>query len=371
MLIQKEKEQTQNYCDKNPICSKKVKRNESLYCNDFSLTLQEEVKNYCDRTTIFDSLTLQTTSLFEDSAVLWSNSLPPDLKESTRNKYFNLLNNYILPYYGKRSLNQITYEFIEQQCNLLLVTGGRKKGGLSPKTVADSLAVVRNILRYCKNRGIPIPCDGTAISIKQKPTVMRILNRREQFQLCQYIFRRGTLKDIGVLLALYTGIRIGELCALRWENISLQDRTLFINHTLQRIQDRASKKTRIVITSPKSVCSIRTIPIPESLADIMVAYKCSNSSFFLTGCEDRYIEPRLMEAHFHKLLLEAEIKDANFHALRHTFATRCVEVGFDIKSLSEILGHSSVTITMNRYVHPSMELKKENMEKLTSLINGK
>ena len=146
----------------------------------------------------------------------------------------------------------------------------------------------------------------------------------------------------------------------------------FIFHkTMQRIQTQGGpSKTKVVITEPKSFCSIRDIPLSKDIAELIPEHKDPNA-YFLTGKINQYIEPRTMENHFKRILKELDIENAHFHTLRHTFATRCVEVGFDIKSLSEILGHANVNITLNRYVHPSMDLKQKNMEKLSDLFSVK
>ena len=138
----------------------------------------------------------------------------------------------------------------------------------------------------------------------------------------------------------------------------------------QRIQDRTNSeyKTRIVVTTPKSACSIRTIPVPHGLMTILTAHKASSTGYILTNSDQNPLEPRTMQNHFKKVLKNSGITSANYHSLRHTFATRCIELGFDVKSLSEILGHASVNITMNRYVHPSMDLKRENMQRLSDLL---
>ena len=175
------------------------------------------------------------------------------------------------------------------------------------------------------------------------------------------------LFKFGTLFALYTGIRIGELCALQWEDVSLQSATLKVQKTLQRIQDTtkgASSKTKIVITEPKSKCSIRDIPIPKFLVEIARHFSDSPKAYILTGDKLKYTEPRTVQNHFKKYIDSCGIERANFHALRHTFATRCIELGFEIKSLSEILGHANVNITLNRYVHSSFDLKSANMNKL-------
>jgi integrase len=172
---------------------------------------------------------------------------------------------------------------------------------------------------------------------------------------------------LGVLLSLYTGIRIGELCALRWENIDLTEKTMRINSTMQRIPDftGGAAKTQVTITSPKSKCSVRTIPLPDFLAALLASFAAQPKAFLLTGEKLRFVEPRTVQNRFKAYIKACGIESANFHCLRHTFATRCVELGFDVKTLSEILGHSSVNITLGRYVHSSLDLKRTNMAKLT------
>lgn len=308
--------------------------------------------------------------LFASVAAEWFDNIKPQIKESTGNKYQNLLKSYILPIYGEKTLNAITYDFIERQCNNLLLSGGKNGTGLSPKTVADVLSVIRNILKFAIRKDKYVPCDGRAIQIKQISKGMRVLSKSEQEKLCQYLFLEPDPYNIGILICLFTGLRIGEICALRWEDISFSEQTLFVHNTLQRVQNKTGtgSKTKIVITTPKSSCSIRTIPMPDSLLKILASHRMSAVGYLLTNSETKFVEPRTMQNRFKKALKQSGIEPANFHAIRHTFATRCIELGFDVKSLSEILGHATVNITMNRYVHPTLELKKENMKKLSSLL---
>lgn len=310
-------------------------------------------------------------TVFSLVASNWFETIKLQTKESTQNKYFNLLTNYILPTYGEQPLESITYEFIEVHCNFLLTAGGKKGMGLSPKTVTDVLAVIRNILKFAVRKGYYVPCDGSAIQVKRVMKPIRVLSKQEQERLCNYILRKQDSYHIGILVCLFTGLRVGEICALRWEDVSFVEQTIYVHHTLQRVQNKSGQgeKTKIVITTPKSVCSIRTIPMPDELRDILAAYQTSATGFLLTNDEIEFVEPRTMQNQFKKALQASGIEAANFHAIRHTFATRCVELGFDVKSLSEILGHATVNITMNRYVHPTLELKKENMKKLSSLLN--
>lgn len=143
-----------------------------------------------------------------------------------------------------------------------------------------------------------------------------------------------------------------------------------MHKTMQRLQipESTSQKTHITVTSPKSKCSIRTIPIPDNLVQLIQREFPNRQGYVLASPDEEYIEPRTMQNYFCYVQRQCGLTPVNFHALRHTFATRCIELGFDVKSLSEILGHASVNITMNRYVHPSMELKQQNMQKLSALL---
>lgn len=301
----------------------------------------------------------------------WLFVITPHIKESTYIKYSNLLNSYILPQLGNQYIHTLSHGMIEIFCNDLLIKGGSKGTGLSPKTVSDCLVLIRSILQYSAKQGNMPLCNAASITVKRQPKEMRILTRNEQEHLCKYLYEHINARNLGILLSLFAGIRIGEICALKWKDISLTEKTIQVHQTMQRIQNKNSNvngKTKILISSPKSVCSVRTIPLPDELVNILELNRQSQSSYVLTGLNDKYVEPRTMQNHFHRVLKECKIEKMNYHSLRHTFATRCIELGFDITSLSEILGHASVNITMNRYVHPSMELKRKNMMRLSELI---
>lgn len=308
--------------------------------------------------------------VFSNIASEWFESIKLHTKTSTQNKYHNMLTNYILPEYDNQPFSTITYEFIEAHCKFLLESGGKKGNGLSPKTVSDVLAIIRNISKFAIRKGIYVANDANAVQIRQDIKPMRVLNKAEQSQLCEYILKKPEACSIGILVCMFTGLRIGEICALRWEDISFSDQSIYIHHTLQRIQMHRGHgaKTEVVVTTPKSSCSIRKIPLPDEILEILVLNKKASSGYVLTNDEYKFIEPRTMQNKFKKILKAVGIENANFHALRHTFATRCVELGFDVKSLSEILGHATVNITMNRYVHPTYEMKKKNMQKLSGLL---
>ena len=317
-----------------------------------------------------DSDTKTDTIIMKEISEQWFLSIQSQIKESSSIKYRNLLKNYLLPKIGDLTLNELTNDRIETCCNELRLNGGVKGRGLSAKTVSDVLVLLRNILRFAAKNGKTPACDASSIQIKSTFREMRVLSRTEQERLCEQLYSDLSATNIGILICLFTGLRVGEICALRWEDISISEQTIHVHQTMQRIQNDSDTRPRskVIVTAPKSQCSIRTIPLPNNIASIIKDIPEPRKGYFLTGCENKYIEPRTMQNCFKRVLNKSGIEHANFHALRHTFATRCVELGFDVKTLSEILGHASVNITMNRYVHPSMELKRENMERLSSLI---
>lgn len=290
------------------------------------------------------------------------------IKESTYIRYRNSIQNHINPQLGKYPIEKISTALMETFISHLATNGNLNgNGGLSSKTISDILVIVKESFRYAQAHGVVTICNFDNIGVKKVPHEMRVLNCAETQRLIHELLKEPDLYKIGVFISLFTGIRIGELCALQWKNISITDRTIKIEQTMQRLQSNNPndiRKTRIIITEPKSFASVRIIPLPEFVVDLIKPYQKNAGAYLLSGEAKRYVEPRTMQNRFKGYLLTCSIEDANFHSLRHTFATRCIESGFDVKTLSEILGHSSVKITLDKYVHSSMELKRMNMEKL-------
>ena len=290
------------------------------------------------------------------------------IKESTYSRYVHLSETHILPRLGELTLDQLTTQAVEHHISFLISEGrvdGR--GGLAPKTASDILTIIKGSIDYARCSGHQINCYLDRLTIKKPQVDMRVLSPDEQQKLLGVLLCNTDLPKLGVLLCLYTGMRIGEVCALRWENFDLSEGLLSIRETLQRIQDvdvGSSRKTKIVITEPKSKNSIRVIPLPASLIQIARQFQAVPKAYLLTGLVDKYMEPRSLQYNFKKYIEESGLSDVNYHALRHTFATRCIELGFDVKTLSEILGHTNVNITLNRYVHSSMDTKRANMQRL-------
>lgn len=308
------------------------------------------------------------SALYSEVLDAWLQSTRINIKESTYARYSHLIDTHIRSQLGKYQISKISTQLIEGFIENLLSCGRvDNNGGLSAKTVTDILTIVKSTIDYARYNNLVVSCNLSKLTIKKKDKEMRVLCQSEQDALIRVLIADMDLYKFGVLLSLYTGIRIGELCALQWEDLSITNSTLKVRKTMQRIQETnigASSKTKIIITEPKSDCSIRDIPLPSFLVEIARQFRDHPKAYILSGERGKYIEPRTMQNRFKTYVKESGISDANFHSLRHTFATRCVEVGFELKSLSEVLGHSNVNITLNRYVHSSFELKYSNMNKL-------
>lgn len=316
--------------------------------------------------------TNKSVVLYCEVLSMWLRSTILKTKESTLSKYSHIINTHIRPALGNYPINMISTELIEDYIERKLQSGRIDNAGpLSSKTVIDILTIIKSTIEYAKECGFSVTCNLSRVSVRRKEKEMRVLSLSEQNALVCTLLRDTDRYKFGILLSLFTGIRIGELCALKWENFIRDSSILQIKTTLQRIQNldpTSSNKTKIVITEPKSQCSIRDIPIPDCIIPLVNKFMGKKNEFVLTGECSTFVEPRTMQNKFKKYLIESGVCDANYHSLRHTFATRCVEMGFEIKSLSEILGHSSVNITLSRYVHSSFELKTNNMNKLNSLL---
>lgn len=308
------------------------------------------------------------TVLYQNILTSWLEAQRINVKESTYARYYHVIYTHISPNIGSTRIDEITTRLIETYVAQLIDSGRIDgNGGLSSKTTGDILTVIKATIEYAKHDNYPIQCDLGRVCIKQQKREMRVLSVEEQQKLTGILMTDTDLIKFGILLSLYTGIRIGEVCALKWSNLNTSTGILSVTETMQRIKDtsnRSISKTKIVLTEPKSKSSVRDIPLPTFLIDIAKGFQNNGNSYLLTGDKNRFIEPRTMQYRFKTLLEKSQIPNVNYHSLRHTFATRCIEVGFDVKTLSEILGHSNVNITLNRYVHSSFELKRKNMGKI-------
>ncbi|MCD8378744.1 MAG: tyrosine-type recombinase/integrase [Lachnospiraceae bacterium] len=309
---------------------------------------------------------IEDETLFRYAAKEWLRYKESAVRESTHAYYSFVVTNQLLPVLGGIALTEITSDIISEFLNEKKAHGRKEDGSaLAPKTVADMKVILKQILNYAKEKGM-IEAVPACPAVPVRQGTIRVLTRQEQRLVEQAALALDKPFALGILLSLYGGLRIGEVCALKWGDFDFRNGTIRINKTAARIQNLENGKvvgTRLVIGKPKTDCSQRTVPLPETVLQYFKERRAEDTAYVLTGTE-KLMEPRSCLARFKRFLKRCGVEDHTWHSLRHTFATRCVESGVDIKSLSEIMGHADVEITMQRYVHPSMDTKKEQVNKL-------
>ena len=279
------------------------------------------------------------------------------VKESTYSNYYDIVNNHVIPYLGNEYCKNIDKKKIISFNQYLLTEGNKKNNkGLSNKTVKDINIILKQILNH----------ENISINVKIPkviPKEIKVMSKEDYLKLQNYCLCNLNTYTLGILICMYTGLRIGEICALKWENIDLDKGIIYVRSTIQRIKDFNSGKSKILISSPKTSSSFREIPIINFLLPLLKKFKNNNDYYVITN-KIKYIEPRGYYLRYQTILNKLNMNYYNFHCLRHTFATKCAELGVDAKSLSELLGHSNVKTTLTLYVHPSMDAKKTYMDKL-------
>lgn len=300
--------------------------------------------------------------LYKDWIWDWLSYKKDYIKESTYANYSNIISNHIAPHLGKYYLkdlnNRIIQEFLLEKYKI-----GRldNLGGLSSKTIRDIVAIIKSSLKFAMKEDLisNFNLDFIYPKISSKDKIYTI-SKQDQNKLIDYILKNQSSKNFGILLTLYSGIRIGELCALQWKDIDFKNNILNINKTLQRvyIKDKQINKSKLIITNPKTHNAEREIPLNKDFAKELKKFKTENEDYILSGSR-KWIEPRTYRRFFARTLEKVKIDKINFHGLRHTFATNCIKLGVDYKTVSELLGHATVNITLNLYVHPQMSQKKK------------
>lgn len=308
---------------------------------------------------------------FEDFAKEWLEEKRIYLKESTYGTYFIIVYKHVIPYWKNVKIKDITEERI-QEFILVLLDNGKKKseGGLSLKTVKDILMVLKLILKAADKKNLYI-YKKLDIHFPKKGEIKRleVLYENDKQQLIEAIQKDLNCRSLGILFCLQTGVRIGELCAIQWKDIDLTRKIVFINKTIQRISNKDNNgnfQSTVMITSPKTNSSVRTIPLSLSLALLLQKFNPNDDECFLITGKRKYLEPHTYRYFYKNFLKKHNLSYTHFHNLRHTFATDCIRLGGDFKVVSELMGHASVVTTMNLYVHPQIEEKRQCIELLSS-----
>lgn len=301
---------------------------------------------------------------FEEVLRLWLSENRVRLKGGTVNKYYSIIHTQIIPGLGKVPIGALTTGMINSFLAEKLEQGRLKgTGGLSPSYVRTIMLVIKAAHHFAVENHLCAPLSGTIYKPSIPKKDIRILSREEQKLLEAQLRTESDALRVGIFLSLHAGLRLGEICALTWEDVDLEHRILYVRHTVARVMDR-ERNSVFCIDTPKTKASFREIPISSVLHAILLKRRRTSEFQYVISDKKDFMNPRTFEQRFYRVMQKTSLQSMNFHALRHTFATRCIEAGVDVKSLSEMLGHSNAAITLNTYVHSSMELKRAQIEKL-------
>lgn len=297
--------------------------------------------------------------VFGAAALCWLSETEKKKKPASFRKYCSVYEKYLEAPLGMVSVSELSGQVFEE------VLVEYQKDGLSESLLRSITSVLNQILAYSEAQ---YQTEHFRYSFKKESRESRpveVLKQSEQIRMLEYLHQDMDICKLGIILCIFTGLRLGELCALKWEDIDLNGKILYVNSTVQRIAvEGHTTKTILMEGTPKSICSRREIPIADELITLL-------GPFYGTGVyvlnQQKPMEPRTYQNKFQTYLKQAGIERKNFHILRHTFATNCIASGMDVKSLSEVLGHADVKITLNRYVHPSMETKRRHVNSMSAV----
>ena len=297
---------------------------------------------------------------FEEIVVLWQADKKQYVKRSTYSAYSLLVNNHLIPAFAG------AYDVTEELVQSFVFT--KLEQGLSQKSIKDILIVLKMILRFAVKQGF---MQHREIDVKfpteRERQELEVLSRSSQKQIMEYVQRHFTFMNLGIYICLCAGLRIGEVCALVWDDIDVESEVINVSKTIQRIYviEGGEKHTEVIIDTPKSKNSIREIPIAKDLLKMIKPFKkVVNGGFYVLTNSAQPTEPRTYRNYYKRLMKELDMPKLKFHGLRHSFATRCIESHCDYKTVSVLLGHSNISTTLNLYVHPNMEQKKKCVEQM-------
>lgn len=301
---------------------------------------------------------------FQEIIRLWREDKKQYVKTSTISAYTLLIENHILPAFGKADrINEAdVQEFVFEKLN----------SGLSQKSIKDILIVLKMILKF----GVKNGCfEYTQIDIKfptqRERQEIEVLSRSNHRKVISHIQENFTFRNLGIYICLCAGMRIGEICALKWEDIDTENGIISVKKTIQRVYmiEGEERYTELILDSPKTKNSIRDIPMTRDLIKLLKPLKrIVNNNYFVLTNEAKPTEPRTYRNYYKQFMQEIGVPILKFHGLRHSFATRCIESKCDYKTVSVILGHSNISTTLNLYVHPNMEQKKRCIDQMVKAL---
>lgn len=290
----------------------------------------------------------------------WKEEKKKYVKKSTYAAYQLLIQNHIKPYFG--DLYEVNEEKVQQ------FVFDKLDAGLSEKTIRDIIIVLKMILKFgIKNGYLEYIQIDAKFPSKQEKKDLDVLSKADQKKFMEHLRNNFTFKNLGIFICLSTGMRIGEICGLRWCDVDTVEGVIKVRHTLQRIYiiEGETRHTELLLDTPKTANSVRDIPMSSELLKMLKSLnKVVNENYYVISNDIKPIEPRTYRNYYKKLCKQLDIPELNFHGLRHSFATRCIESKADYKTVSVLLGHSNISTTLNLYVHPNKEQKKKTIDKM-------
>lgn len=302
---------------------------------------------------------------YEEWLDIWMEKERFFIKESTYATYTNIIENHLKPVLGKKKINNITNEDLQNFIILKLSTSKKNlEKGLALKTVKDMTVLIKNTLKTAtQNKLMPFQNFQCKFPSSFSKSHLKTFSVEEQKILFKYLINNQNSKNLGILLCLQTGLRLGEICGLQWQDINLEKSTLTICRTLQKIYIKEKNKSysKTIISTPKTKTSNRIIPLNIDFINLIKPFQQNKNNYFITNSTN-YLKPHCYRYYYQKLLHFLNLPKLKFHSLRHTFATQAVELGIDCKTISEILGHANMNTTLNLYVHPKTEYKRKCLD---------
>lgn len=290
----------------------------------------------------------------------WKEEKKKYVKKSTYAAYQLLIQNHIKPYFG--DLYEVNEEKVQQ------FVFDKLDAGLSEKTIRDIIIVLKMILKFgIKNGYLEYAQIDAKFPSKQEKKDLDVLSKADQKKFMEHLRNNFTFKNLGIFICLSTGMRIGEICGLRWCDVDTVEGVIKVRHTLQRIYiiEAETRHTELLLDTPKTANSVRDIPMSSELLKMLKSLnKVVNENYYVISNDIKPIEPRTYRNYYKKLCKQLDIPELKFHGLRHSFATRCIESKADYKTVSVLLGHSNISTTLNLYVHPNKEQKKKTIDKM-------
>lgn len=290
----------------------------------------------------------------------WALDKRPYVKQSTFAAYSLIIENHLLPFFGEYV--EITEDMVQDFVLMKLAKG------LSQKSVKDMIVVLKMVFRFGVKNGYWVHKEiSVRFPIEHSKQEVEVFTRIDQRKIMDYVKGEFSYKNLGIFICLSAGLRIGEVCALTWNDIDVKNESITVCKTIQRVcfSKVDEKGTKLIVDTPKTNNSFRVIPMSKELLKLVRPIKkvCRGSYYVLTNSVNP-TEPRTYRNYYKKLLTKIGVPILKFHCLRHSFATRCIESKCDYKTVSVLLGHSNISTTLNLYVHPNMEQKKRCIEQM-------